>query len=199
MTTHPLTEARARELWDARRDGVSWDELERDQRANALADMRSGYDAGRDTTADDGWEYLDWDENPARIGDEVEITDDHFGVTHANRGVIVSFNYYDDPCTMTDGRGLIGERECGTWRVRRKSLDPLADLAPGTIIRDVILMKDSEVGDAIISSYADGLYISTADDWNLLDVITAFTTDDRTIRYTRHGDTWTAEILEPEL
>lgn len=72
-------------------------------------------------------------------------------------------------------------------------LDPLADLTPGTILRDVSIVGLKEHCDAFILADARGPYVATAHGFYFLELLTAFTTDDHTIRYTRHGNTWTAK------
>ena len=77
-------------------------------------------------------------------------------------------------------------------------LDPLADLTPGTMIRDAVINGYGAIGDAFIMADVVGPYIATAHCFYSLPFLTAFTTDDRTIRYTRHGNAWTAENLNGE-
>ena len=77
-----------------------------------------------------------------------------------------------------------------------KPLDPLTNLTPGTVIRDAVIKGHGAIGDAFISTDTDGPCVATALDWYPLDALTEFTTDDLTIRYTRHGDTWITETLK---
>lgn len=77
-------------------------------------------------------------------------------------------------------------------------LDPLADLTPGTVIRDVTIKGHETVCGGFILADARGHVVATTHGYYFLSWITAFTTDDRTIRYIRHGDTWTAENLNGE-
>lgn len=81
------------------------------------------------------------------------------------------------------------------------TLDPLTTLTPGTILRDVTIMGHGSVGDAFISTDADGPCVATARHWCSLGDLVEFTTDDLTTRYTyytHHGGIWTAETLKED-
>lgn len=196
---HPLTEARAAEIWNkSSRRFFLWHSLTDCTKTEYLTIMRAAHDAGKSDvqTTDDGWEPLDWSKNPARIGDEVEQTYVIRRVTHVRSGVIDSFDSDGDPCANVLGFGLIGERNHGVWRVRRKTFDPLAE-NNGKVLRDVVMRYGKRADVAILAGPEELLA-----DWGHCVTsmhpcgITEFTTDDRRTRYTRHGGTWTADNLK---
>lgn len=110
--THPLSEARAAELWDARLDGSFWRELNSDQRENALTDMRSGwdaamraaYDAGEADPHHDPRPWQDCTREDIREGDLVEAqSGDRLLVGVAHRQAENGDWFTEDGWMLTDG------------------------------------------------------------------------------------------------
>lgn len=193
MTDHPLTETAA-EVTDEMVEAAV-----RVWLGTAVGTAKSGMRAALSAalavapTDDRPWEPLNG--GPVRVGDEVRR--EHRGMT--TTAVVGRVDRSGELWTAEGA--YLGLLRHGTWYVRRTpapALDPLADLTPGTTIRDVGIRWWVEVGDAFISIDADGPCVATASGLYSLHLLAAFTTENGRTRYTREGDTWTAVTLNGE-
>ena len=114
---HPLTVARAAELWGDHAPSYlgQWRSMSNDRRAHAVSLLRAGFNVGRQherTNPEDDrpWEPLN---GPVRVGDEVR--QDLYGITRT--AVVARVDENGNPWSV-EGY-IIGVLDDGTWHVRR--------------------------------------------------------------------------------